>query len=302
MPACLPACLFPPALPHRLPALPCALPTRHLAPEQMSNDVRILLPTMVAIMLAKFVADSATHSLYHGLLEVKCVPFLPKEVSGHPAGGANGDACCCCRRRRRCCCEVLFRGGGRSGAWLLCRGRWAGLVGVWGLVALVVVVSCCCRTPFLLKVVRRADAWLSAPPGSLPHCRPCCTARHPHVSRSGGGAVRDARARGDAARADAAGGRQVGAAACGRRGGSLSWQAGRLAGLGAGYAARAASAPQLAGVCLARGRLPACRRAQQGHAARPGLACRDVLRKTRHNGFPVVRDTPQVRLLSYFFL
>lgn len=46
---------------------------------EMSNDVRILLPTMVAIMLAKFVADSASHSLYHGLLEVKCVPFLPKE-------------------------------------------------------------------------------------------------------------------------------------------------------------------------------------------------------------------------------
>lgn len=48
----------------------------------MSNDVRILLPVMVAIMLAKFVADAATHSLYHGLLEVKCVPFLPKDVSG----------------------------------------------------------------------------------------------------------------------------------------------------------------------------------------------------------------------------
>jgi len=25
------------------------------------------------------VADSVTHSLYHGLLEVKCVPFLPPE-------------------------------------------------------------------------------------------------------------------------------------------------------------------------------------------------------------------------------
>ena len=47
----------------------------------MSNDVRMLLPVMVAIMIAKFVADAATHSLYHGLLEVKCVPFLPKDVS-----------------------------------------------------------------------------------------------------------------------------------------------------------------------------------------------------------------------------
>lgn len=46
---------------------------------EMSNDVRILLPAMVAIMLAKWVADAASHSLYHGLLEVKCVPFLPKE-------------------------------------------------------------------------------------------------------------------------------------------------------------------------------------------------------------------------------
>ena len=47
----------------------------------MSNDVRIILPAMVAIMLAKLVADSATHSLNHGLLDVKCVPFLPKTVS-----------------------------------------------------------------------------------------------------------------------------------------------------------------------------------------------------------------------------
>lgn len=46
---------------------------------EMSNDVRILLPAMVAIMLAKWVADAGSHALYHGLLEVKCVPFLPKE-------------------------------------------------------------------------------------------------------------------------------------------------------------------------------------------------------------------------------
>jgi len=46
---------------------------------EMSNDVRILLPAMTAIMLAKWVADAASHSLYHGLLEVKCVPFLPRE-------------------------------------------------------------------------------------------------------------------------------------------------------------------------------------------------------------------------------
>ena len=55
----------------------------------MSNDVRILLPVMVAIMLAKWVADAATHSLYHGLMEVKCVPFLPREVSQPVASGAG---------------------------------------------------------------------------------------------------------------------------------------------------------------------------------------------------------------------
>jgi chloride channel 7 len=48
---------------------------------EMSNDVRILLPAMVAIMLAKWVADAGCHSLYHGLMEIKCIPFLPKEPS-----------------------------------------------------------------------------------------------------------------------------------------------------------------------------------------------------------------------------
>lgn len=42
---------------------------------QMSNDVRMLLPVLVAIMVAKWVADAATHSLYHGQLHVKvCCP------------------------------------------------------------------------------------------------------------------------------------------------------------------------------------------------------------------------------------
>jgi len=54
---------------------------------EMSNDVRILLPAMVAIMLAKWVADAGSHSLYHGLLEVKCVPFLPRE----PSSGVSLD-------------------------------------------------------------------------------------------------------------------------------------------------------------------------------------------------------------------
>lgn len=45
---------------------------------EMSNDVRILLPAMVAIMIAKWVGDAGSHSLYHALLEIKCIPFLPK--------------------------------------------------------------------------------------------------------------------------------------------------------------------------------------------------------------------------------
>ena len=44
---------------------------------QVSNDVRMLLPLLAGILVAKWMADAATHSLYHGLLEVACVPFLP---------------------------------------------------------------------------------------------------------------------------------------------------------------------------------------------------------------------------------
>ncbi|CAL8466168.1 g5704 [Coccomyxa elongata] len=44
---------------------------------EVSNDVRMLLPLLIGILAAKWVADAATHSLYHGLLEVKCVPWLP---------------------------------------------------------------------------------------------------------------------------------------------------------------------------------------------------------------------------------
>lgn len=43
---------------------------------EISDDVHMLLPVLVAIMVAKWVADAATHSLYHALLEVKCAPFL----------------------------------------------------------------------------------------------------------------------------------------------------------------------------------------------------------------------------------
>lgn len=45
-------------------------------PLQVSNDVRMLLPLLVGILVAKWVADAATHSLYHALLEVACIPWL----------------------------------------------------------------------------------------------------------------------------------------------------------------------------------------------------------------------------------
>lgn len=33
---------------------------------------------VVAISLAKFIADYATHPLYHTLIEIKCMPLLPQ--------------------------------------------------------------------------------------------------------------------------------------------------------------------------------------------------------------------------------
>lgn len=47
---------------------------------QVSNDVRMLLPILVGILAAKWVADAATHSLYHGLLEV-----LLSQIESHSA-------------------------------------------------------------------------------------------------------------------------------------------------------------------------------------------------------------------------
>lgn len=43
---------------------------------QVSNDVRMVLPLLVAIIIAKWIADAVSHSLYHAILEVKCVPIL----------------------------------------------------------------------------------------------------------------------------------------------------------------------------------------------------------------------------------
>eukprot|EP00662_Eupelagonemidae_sp_cell21_P047472 gene47472-60992_t len=43
---------------------------------ELSNDLAQLPTVMIGVMIAKTVADNFTHSLYHALLEVKCVPFL----------------------------------------------------------------------------------------------------------------------------------------------------------------------------------------------------------------------------------
>ena len=52
---------------------------------EMSNEVHFLLPILVSVMVAKWVADTMTHSLYHCLLDVKCVPFLPNEPALPPS-------------------------------------------------------------------------------------------------------------------------------------------------------------------------------------------------------------------------
>jgi len=48
---------------------------------ELSNDIRLLPPILVAILIAKTMADMCTHSLYHGLMEVKCMPFLPDDAN-----------------------------------------------------------------------------------------------------------------------------------------------------------------------------------------------------------------------------
>ena len=46
---------------------------------ELTNDVQVLLPVMVAVMVAKWVGDFFTHPIYHALLELKCIPFLDSE-------------------------------------------------------------------------------------------------------------------------------------------------------------------------------------------------------------------------------
>ena len=43
---------------------------------EITNDIQFLLLIMTTIMVAKWVGDMMTHSIYHSLLELKCIPFL----------------------------------------------------------------------------------------------------------------------------------------------------------------------------------------------------------------------------------
>ena len=46
---------------------------------ELTNDVQVLLPVMVAVMVAKWVGDFFTHPIYHAIMEIKCIPFLNPE-------------------------------------------------------------------------------------------------------------------------------------------------------------------------------------------------------------------------------
>jgi len=43
---------------------------------EITNDIQFLLLIMTTIMFAKWVGDLFTHSIYHSILELKCIPFL----------------------------------------------------------------------------------------------------------------------------------------------------------------------------------------------------------------------------------
>jgi chloride channel 7 len=48
---------------------------------EITNDVHMLLPIQTAIIVAKWIADYSTHSLYHALIELKCIPFLDFNIN-----------------------------------------------------------------------------------------------------------------------------------------------------------------------------------------------------------------------------
>merc|ERR1712048_715849 len=48
---------------------------------EMTDDTALLLPIMATIMTSKWIGDYLTHSLYHGMLELKCLPFLDNDIA-----------------------------------------------------------------------------------------------------------------------------------------------------------------------------------------------------------------------------
>uniref|UniRef100_A0A2C9L8U2 Chloride channel protein n=1 Tax=Biomphalaria glabrata TaxID=6526 RepID=A0A2C9L8U2_BIOGL len=42
---------------------------------ELTNDLKVLLPVMTAVMVAKWVGNLFTHPYFHALLELKCIPF-----------------------------------------------------------------------------------------------------------------------------------------------------------------------------------------------------------------------------------
>ena len=46
---------------------------------EITNDIQFLLLIIVAILFSKWTGDYFTHSIYHSLLEFKCIPFLDAE-------------------------------------------------------------------------------------------------------------------------------------------------------------------------------------------------------------------------------
>ena len=47
---------------------------------EITNDIQFLLLIITSIMFAKWVGDCFTHSIYHSLLEWKCIPFLDLDM------------------------------------------------------------------------------------------------------------------------------------------------------------------------------------------------------------------------------
>ncbi|KAK7492242.1 hypothetical protein BaRGS_00016539 [Batillaria attramentaria] len=46
---------------------------------ELTNDVQVLLPVMVSVMVAKWIGDFFTHPIFHAVLEMKCIPFLESD-------------------------------------------------------------------------------------------------------------------------------------------------------------------------------------------------------------------------------